>query len=64
MFFSFSDYNPWASLIKGTNDPWATFIESRHNPLVFSHYELVTLGLDSLNLDKAFDLSLIKNDDP
>ena len=29
----------------------------------FSHYELVTLKLDSLNLDKALKLSLLSDGD-
>ena len=53
--------NPWAFLIKGTNDSWVTFIESRHNPLGFSHYKMVTLELDSLNLDKTFDLPSLRD---
>ena len=56
--------NPWAFLIKGSNDHWDTFIESRHNPLGFSHYELGTLELDSLNLDKALELSSLRDGDP
>ena len=56
--------NPWVFLIKGTNDPWVTFIESRHNPLGFSHYEMVIVGLDSLNLDKTHKLSSLKDGDP
>jgi len=52
--------NPWASLIKGANDSWATFIKYGHNLLGFLHYVLVTLGLNSLNVDKALELSSFK----
>ena len=56
--------NPRASLIKGANDPWDIFIESRHNPLGFSNYEMVTHGLDSLNLEKALELPSLRDSDP
>ena len=56
--------NPWDSLIKGVNDPWVKFIEYEHNPLGFPHYELVTFELDSLNLDKALELSALRDGDP
>ena len=56
--------NLLAFLVKVSNDPWATFIEYGHNFLGLPHYVLVTLGLDSFNLDEALELSSLRDGDP